>query len=627
VNSRLRAALRYAARKWRVLPLAWPTDGRCSCERSSCSSPAKHPLTLHGLNDATIDLNQIRRWWAQWPHANVGILTGGDLIVVDLDGPEAETGWAAIAGETDLSGVPTVRTGRGRHLFFDAHGPAVTSAGRLGKKIDTRGDGGYVVAVPSRHISGAAYQWEITLPPIGTTLPALPVPAARALAPTDRVPAEKATPSGGDLAALLRGPRPQRDSEGRNAYFTKVLGHLLLRYPLDDALALAAAVNDTLAEPLEASELRSIAASLDRAEQRQADQRVRHELERQRAQRAAKAVLDSEAASATWKPPETWSSLADELALDFEPLGFSIEQILPEATNVVLAAQYKTGKTTLTLNVAMAVVDQRPCLGTLAVRARLGAVGVWNLEMEQRQFLSWCRLLDIKNTKDVRLVHLKGSVPSLVTDVGMKWAVDWLRAGEVRLWVIDPWAALVAAGGLNENANEDVARLTLAIDAIKKQADVEHVIVVAHQGRAQFEPGTEHARGATRLDDWADVRWLLSGDLQSGSRFFRAYGRDVDLEEMGLQFDAESRRLTLQPGSRRGLDATRRLENAIAAMVDAVTTQPGISATDLRGEIRGDNSLFVPARAEAVRRHLLHIRRGNPLRHFPGPAEPESSPE
>ena len=52
MNDRLVAAIRYAEREWPVL----------SCD-------GKHPLTEHGLNDATTDHRQIEAWWRRWPDA------------------------------------------------------------------------------------------------------------------------------------------------------------------------------------------------------------------------------------------------------------------------------------------------------------------------------------------------------------------------------------------------------------------------------------------------------------------------------------------------------------------------------------------------------------------------------
>ena len=116
--------------------------------------PNKHPLTPHGFKDATTDLGQVAAFWQAHPNALVGIPTGGasGLFVVDLD-TDRDTGEAigeaslGALGLSDLIGsVPTVATpSGGRHLYFRACGLGNTT-GKLGRKIDTRGDGGYIIA-------------------------------------------------------------------------------------------------------------------------------------------------------------------------------------------------------------------------------------------------------------------------------------------------------------------------------------------------------------------------------------------------------------------------------------------------------------------------------------------------
>ena len=47
----------------------------------------KTPLTAHGCKDASKKLKKIRKWWSEWPDANVGITTGAisALVVLDFD--------------------------------------------------------------------------------------------------------------------------------------------------------------------------------------------------------------------------------------------------------------------------------------------------------------------------------------------------------------------------------------------------------------------------------------------------------------------------------------------------------------------------------------------------------------
>lgn len=166
-SSHLEAALAYSRRGWAVLPLHGPNPGgRCSCGHADCSSVAKHPRTTHGKDDASSDASKLAAWWRSWPAANVGIRTGAecDLVVLDVDvdkgGPESLA--ALQEAHEVLPPTLTVRTGSGgEHRYFRHPGePIRNDAGRkLGAGLDVRGDGGYIVAPPSIHATGCAYEW------------------------------------------------------------------------------------------------------------------------------------------------------------------------------------------------------------------------------------------------------------------------------------------------------------------------------------------------------------------------------------------------------------------------------------------------------------------------------------
>lgn len=170
-NAKLAAALLYASIGWRVMPLHSPAINAgaigCSCGRDDCPSPAKHPRTERGLKDATSDEATIRDWWRRWPGANVGVVTGADSGIVVLD---VDAGSGGIESLAELQGehgdiaetVEAVTGGGGLHLIFRHPGRAhkiSNSAKRVGPGLDVRGDGGYIVAAPSGHMSGRAYGW------------------------------------------------------------------------------------------------------------------------------------------------------------------------------------------------------------------------------------------------------------------------------------------------------------------------------------------------------------------------------------------------------------------------------------------------------------------------------------
>ena len=168
----LESALAYAAAGWPVLPLHSVSELlKCTCGNLACSSPGKHPIPKNGVKDATTNAAQVSAWFETYPWANVGIATGtaAGFFVVDVD-PRHEGHMRLRELEVlrgDLPATLTARTGGGgEHLFFRVPlGQRLAS--KLAPGVDIKSDGGYIVAPPSRHVSGQLYAWPVgELPPI-----------------------------------------------------------------------------------------------------------------------------------------------------------------------------------------------------------------------------------------------------------------------------------------------------------------------------------------------------------------------------------------------------------------------------------------------------------------------------
>jgi hypothetical protein len=164
-NPLLNAALDYAARGIPVLPVHCPSSrpGRevaCSCGDPACGSIGKHPITAHGLKDASTNREQVEWWWQRFPRANVGLATGHLFDVLDIDGAAGERSIAGLAPARPVSRPgPLVRTGRGGWHIYLAPTGLGNPKPRDMEQVDWRGRGGYVLAPPSRHASGRRYRW------------------------------------------------------------------------------------------------------------------------------------------------------------------------------------------------------------------------------------------------------------------------------------------------------------------------------------------------------------------------------------------------------------------------------------------------------------------------------------
>lgn len=140
----------YLARGWSVLPLR-PRDKRPLI-----------PWTPYQTNRPSI--SDIEHWFRDWPEANIGIVTGevSNLIVLDVD-PKHGGDDSLRRLERQHRPLPAtaevITGGGGRHLYFTHPGFLLRNRAGLAQGIDLRGDGGYVVAPPSIHPSGGAYEW------------------------------------------------------------------------------------------------------------------------------------------------------------------------------------------------------------------------------------------------------------------------------------------------------------------------------------------------------------------------------------------------------------------------------------------------------------------------------------
>jgi hypothetical protein len=142
------AALRLAEFGFRVFPL-WENS--------------KKPFLDKWQIKACTDPGIISAWYRSSNH-NIGLATGADsgCIVFDWDGPQGfgvRNMLAAKYGPLPLT--VTVKTGKGEHGYFRHPGEIVRNKQNqpLFPGWDLRGDGGYVVAPPSRHPNGHTYEW------------------------------------------------------------------------------------------------------------------------------------------------------------------------------------------------------------------------------------------------------------------------------------------------------------------------------------------------------------------------------------------------------------------------------------------------------------------------------------
>jgi Bifunctional DNA primase/polymerase, N-terminal len=218
-GERFLAALGCARRGIPVVPLHHPVVAgqppavACSCQEPDCRRAGAHPITVHGVADATIDPLRITWWWRRFPSANLGLASGVGFDVLVVHGSEGDAARWSVVAEALRAGGPLVRTGGdGWHFYFAPTGAPCQRPRGLAR-MEWRGLGGWVVAPPSRHASGAVYAWVRDL---DAPLPDAPGAVLERLAPgglawPESSPARPAPPASTPEPLQVRIPVPVRE--------------------------------------------------------------------------------------------------------------------------------------------------------------------------------------------------------------------------------------------------------------------------------------------------------------------------------------------------------------------------------------------------------------------------------
>lgn len=326
--------------------------------------------------------------------------------------------------------------------------------------------------------------------------------------------------------------------------------------------------------------------------------RVARRLRFLRAERDARAQLAAEGRTVE---PFDAGTLAEVLARPAEPRA-RVASLVPWEAGTLIVAQRKTGKTTLTLNLARSLITGEPFLGSLAVRPiQPGArVALLNFEVSAAQLAAWAREHRV-DPDALFLVNLRGRRNPLTHADDRERLADLLREKRAESLMVDPFGR--AYSGASQNDAGEVGAFLVGLDQFAR-ADVgaRDLFLTAHAGW-----NGERTRGSSALEDWADSIVTMTKDEDTDARFIRATGRDVELDEDRLAFDPDTRALSLTgDGSRKAAGATRRDAETIAAIVDILEEHPeGMSGEQLGAAAHRKDAAFTSVRDALVSRGVL----------------------
>jgi hypothetical protein len=245
---------------------------------------AKHPYGKYAPNgrlSATTESGIIKSWWGLNAHeANLGVCTD-NLVVVDID--PRHGGDRSLVELDKLHGDwphtwRSLTGGGGEHIIFAApEGVEITGViaaqtdnPPLGPGIDIKAQGGYIVAPPSRHISGRSYCWSVGHHPADTPLALPPDWLVEKLttkqsngSPREPVPA-------GEWERIVTGPI----TEYRDLAIARIAGHLFRRWvDISVAISLVKAWNVShCVPPLSDNEVTTILSRIAQKEAKRLDE-------------------------------------------------------------------------------------------------------------------------------------------------------------------------------------------------------------------------------------------------------------------------------------------------------------------------------------------------------------------
>lgn len=534
----------------------------------------KKPFLPRWEERATTDRTTVEGWASKG--YNLGVACGpSGLVVIDEDERGAFERFASERGQ-QIPTTYTVNTSRGRHYYFTTTQHVSNKKGDLKAwDIDVRGAGGQVLIAGSVHPSGAIYEVsEDTDPaPIPTWLlqalgqaPEKPLELLEA-SPWDDIEQTLAQGRHDGVMRLASSLQAQgvnytsaagiMDSAVWPEIDQEQAGHEYTRQEFDDTIR---DVYQRYAEP--------------GSEGFEAE--VAKEANRIRVREAAREQVRQE--NAPPRPPFDIGTLAEVLQRPADPPD-RVEGLIPTEGNTLISAQRKTGKTTLSLNLARALLTGEDFLGSFPTREVQGRVALLNFEVSAQMAARWAQAVGLDQQRFV-LVTLRGRRNPFAHPEDLKHLGADLRARQVESLIVDPFGRAFTGESQNDNSQVGAWLSTLEMFA-RSEVGAKDLVLVTHAGWDQ-----ERTRGATALEDWPDSIIRLRRGEDQVTRYLAAEGRDVAVEEDELIYDLVTHTLSMSGrGSRAQAAALKRTEETQLIFLNTLKDHPqGLSAGQLENE-------------------------------------------
>lgn len=526
VNDLLDAALEYRAQGRPIFAVCWtePHQHTVNGKHVDCEEKnrGKTPLVPWKEFQTRVPTErEVRKMWRRWPQANIGMATGAcsGIVVGDLDGELAQVR----ADQYGYAEGPYVLTGRpgGRHLFFAWRADAPHNFAKR-EGIDFRGEGGYVVLPPSRHVLGTMYRWGQPIVDVAA-LPRLP----------EWFDLLAGNIEGGPRYATAETVGETIGDHERNTTLTSLGGTMRRRGMSESEIAAALHVvnQERCQPPLSDAEVGKIAHSVARY----APEKAPDQPQTERQQASARLVEEFNRPRAELPTHWTARELMDAV---IDPPREIVPGLLYEGLGV-FAARPKFGKSWIAFDVSIAISDGTQALH--AIPCRSGDVLYYALEDGPSRLQS--RLYSLLGDEAVPSRLEISTKLDRLDEGGLVDIAEWLQQHPAAsLVIVDTWKRVQPR--LKRGQDMDLYGAEYdAANTLKALADRHHVAIwLIHHTRKPFKGGSaqdflDEVLGTSGLTGAADAIMVARRERNSNDGVLYVTGRDVPETARALTWD------------------------------------------------------------------------------------------
>lgn len=319
------------------------------------------------------------------------------------------------------------------------------------------------------------------------------------------------------------------------------------------------------------------------------------------------------------KPFEVKSLSQLREAAKANPLEYLVEGLLPAGSINQIAGKPKSGKSTLSRQLATCVAKGAPFLGRQTIKGQTLYFGIEELDSHVIEHF------DLLGAEE-------GTIHTVTGKVG-KDAVERLDAvledyPDVRLVIIDPLFKFIKTPDADKYMDVSNALEELA-DVARRRAIT--ILCVHHSKKRETEEVGDSALGSTAIVGGMFTSIFIKGDSARTIQTSQRYG--VALEPTALVFDAATRSYTLGASIsevRQSEEENKRRDKA-RSLIQVILSRPdGIEHAELQLLVGGNTAelgakLRALVEGGAIRREGAG-KRGKPYKYFPPDSIPTESP-